>query len=114
SVVAIDIKPGNDANSINPRNRGVIPVAVLGSANFDATQVDSSTVEFGPGAAPPVRDGRVKDVNGDGYPDVFFHFSTQATGLICGSNTASIQGMTFGDQRFVGSDSIHAVGCSKP
>ena len=111
--VAIDIKPGNLSNSINPRNKGAILVAVLGSGEFDATQVDSSTVRFGPGNASPVRDGRVADVNGDGYPDMLFHFSTQTTGMTCGSDSASLSGKTFSDQTFEGSDSIRTVGCKK-
>jgi hypothetical protein len=110
-TVDIDIKPGSAPNSINPRNKGVIPVAVLGSAEFDATQVDSSTVQFGPNNASPARDGKVTDVNDDGFIDMLFHFRTQATGIACGSNTASLSGKTFGDETFVGSDSIRTVGC---
>jgi len=36
--VEIDIKPGSDPNSINPNSNGVIPVAILGSAIFDASR----------------------------------------------------------------------------
>jgi hypothetical protein len=112
-AVEIDIKPGSYPNSINPRNKGVIPVAVLGSGEFDATQVDSSTVHFGPGNASPVRDGRIANVNGDGYPDMLFHFRTQATGIQCGSNSASLSGKTFSGESFKGGDSIRTVGCKK-
>jgi hypothetical protein len=111
--VAIDIKPGSSSNSINPGSKGVIPVAVLGSGEFDATQVDSSTARFGPGHASAVRDGHVADVNGDGYPDMLFHFRTQTTGITCRGNSASLTGKTFGDQTFESSDSIRTVGCPK-
>ena len=43
-TVAIDIKPGSFPNSINPKSRGVIPVAILTTDSFDATTVDSTTV----------------------------------------------------------------------
>jgi hypothetical protein len=35
--VAIDIKPGTFPNSINPRSKGVIPVAILTADTFNAT-----------------------------------------------------------------------------
>ena len=47
SQVLIDIKPDGDPNSIivNNRNKnGVIPVAILSDAGFDASSVDPSTV----------------------------------------------------------------------
>jgi hypothetical protein len=57
-VIAIDIKPDSDEHSVNPRSKGVIPVALLtGSTasgdpfDFDAWTVDPTTLAFGPGAA---------------------------------------------------------------
>lgn len=50
--VVIDIRPGNDENHINCRHReGVIPVAILTTATFNALDVDHTTVRFGPGLA---------------------------------------------------------------
>jgi probable HAF family extracellular repeat protein len=111
--VDVDIKPGSKPNNINPKKPGVLLVAVLGSGEFDATQVDSSTVHFGPGHASPVRDSRVVNVNHDGYPDVLLFFNRQDTGIRCGSETASLRGKTFGGERFEGSDSIRTVGCKQ-
>ncbi len=42
--VEIDIKPGSDPNSINLSSAGVIPVAILSSATFDATTVNPDTI----------------------------------------------------------------------
>ncbi len=50
-AVDIDIKPGSDPNSINLKSKGVIPVAILGSAIFDVTYVDVTTLVFA-GASP--------------------------------------------------------------
>ena len=42
--VDIDIKPGSDPNCFNSDGNGVIPVAILSSAFFDATSVDPESV----------------------------------------------------------------------
>ena len=88
-------------------------VAVLGSGEFDATQVDSSTVRFGRGDASVVFDGHVVDVNRDGYRDMLLFFAKKATGIRCGDTAASLSGMTFTGRSFEGSDSIRTVGCKK-
>lgn len=84
--VAIDIKPGSDPNSINLKSNGVIPVAILTTSiangdpvDFDATSVDTSTIEFGDtrdgfARVNPVRTA-VEDVDGDGDLDLIVHFS---------------------------------------
>ena len=112
ATIKIDIASGSDPKSINPGSNGVIPVAVLGSATFDPTQVNYSTVGFGPGNALPDRNGKVTDVNADGHADVLFHFRTRDTGIQCGSNTASLRGKTFSGESFEGSGSIRTVGCN--
>jgi hypothetical protein len=109
--VVIDIKPGSDPNSINPRNNGVIPVALLSSTTFDAMQVDVSTVAFGPGGAPVAHGGHVEDVNGDGLPDMVFQFDTQASGLSCGDVQATLTGRTLAGRRFKGTDAVNMVNC---
>ncbi len=45
--VEIDIKPGSDPNSINLGEHGLLPVAILGSANFDVTEIDPETIAIG-------------------------------------------------------------------
>lgn len=108
---AIDIKPGSDPNSINPKSKGVVPVAVLGSIDFDATQIDFSTVSFGPDGASTAHDGHVEDVNDDGYMDMVFHFKTQETGIACGDPDATLTGKTTGGTQFTGTDTVKTVGC---
>jgi hypothetical protein len=110
--IAIDIKPGTFPNSINPRGKGVIPVAILTTDTFDATTIDPTTVRFGPNGteAAPVQSA-LEDVDGDGDTDMILHFKTQDTGIVCGDTSASLTGETFGGQAIEGSDSIKTVGC---
>jgi hypothetical protein len=110
--IIIDIKPGNFPNSINPKSKGKIPVAILTTDSFDATTVDSTTVLFGTTGteAAPVQSA-LEDVDGDGDTDMILHFNTQDTGIACGDASASLTGETFGEQMIEGSDSINTVGC---
>ena len=102
---------GSRPNAINPKSKDVIPVAILGSVNFDATQVDFSTAEFGPSKASPVHDGHVEDVNHDDIFDIVFHFNTQDTCIACGDIDATLSGETFGGVAFTGTDSVKTAGC---
>ena len=87
SGVAIDIKPGSDENIINLRSRGVVPVAVLTTDNFDATRIDVGSVKFA-GAAPV--HWRLADVDEDGDVDMMFHFRTQQLELDQSSTEATL------------------------
>jgi hypothetical protein len=110
--VSIDINPGEFPNSINPRNRGVIPVAILTTNTFDATTVDPVSVEFGPGRAKEAHGkGHIEDANGDGKPDLILQFNTQDTGIQCRDTSASLTGQTYSGQKIEGSDAIITVGC---
>jgi hypothetical protein len=109
-TVAIDIKLGSFPNSINPRSKGVIPVAILTTGAFDAITVDPTTVAFGPNGAAPVHSA-LEDVDGDGDTDLILHFNTQATGIQCGDTSASLTGQTFSGQMIQGSDSVKTAGC---
>jgi hypothetical protein len=49
--VAVDIKPTSCPNPLNTGQRGVVPVAILGAANFDVSRVDPASVRIA-GVAP--------------------------------------------------------------
>jgi len=102
----IDIKPGNDKNKINP-NGGKITVAILGSDTFDVTDVDVSTVMFGPDDAEPYK-GKIKfkDVNGDGFTDAVFKFKSKDTGIALGDTEACLSGELKDGTSFDGCDSV--------
>ena len=111
-AVKIDIKPGSFRNSINPKSKGKIPVAILTTDSFDATTVDPTTVLFGRTGteAAPVHFA-LEDVDGDGNTDMILHFKTQKTGIRCGDTSASLTGNTVSGQAIERSDSIRTVGC---
>jgi hypothetical protein len=108
AIVSIDIKP----HSINPRSKGVIPVAILTTKDFDATDVDPLSVQFGPnGGFEAHGKGHSEDVNHDGKKDLVLHFRTHETGIRCGDRTAFLTRETFEGTPIQGSDSIGTVDC---
>lgn len=108
--VHIDIRPHADPNYINPESKGFVPVAVLGSAEFDATQVDPQSVRFGPHKATAVDDVRVADVNRDGRPDAVLRFRIRDAGIRFGQHAAALAGKTFAGASFLGVDRILTPG----
>ena len=114
-VVDIDIKPHDERNVVNPRAKGGIWVAILSDTNagslFDpSSQVDISTVEFGPDGAKVVRH-KVKDIDKDGLGDLLLRFKIPETGIACGDTEATLIGKTVDGVSFTGTDSIKTVGC---
>jgi len=118
-IVDVDIKPGSDPNSIKLDNRGVIPVAILGSASFDVSDVDVATLAFGPDGVAPAHDltdplvlaEHTQDVNGDGFLDLVSHYRNNETGIACGDTTATLSGALNDGTPFVGFDSVRTVPC---
>lgn len=111
--VSIDIKPGSYPNSINLGSNGNVPVAILSTTDFDATQVDPTTVTLAGayvrlrGNGTPQYD--VRDVNGDGQLDLVVHVSTQALQLTMTDTLAILKGKTFGGASIEGSDTVRVV-----
>jgi hypothetical protein len=44
--VPVDIKPGSCPNPVNVRSKGVLPVAILGTADFDVTTIDPDSIQL--------------------------------------------------------------------
>jgi hypothetical protein len=114
--VDVDVKPGNDENVIDLSRAGSIPVAILSNddpfTGFDATTVDPTTVCFGH-AGDPRQFGdctadrpRIKDVNGDGLPDLALRFDVVETGIQLGDSQACLMGKTFSGVCIKGCDKI--------
>jgi len=113
--VAIDIKPGSSPNTINLGSNGVVPVAILSSADFDAASVDTQTVTLA-GANVAVRGKGSKelaafeDIDGDGRLDLVVHVVTD--NLLPGlfqDGFAILEGRTFDGNAIRGQDEIVVV-----
>ncbi len=111
--VAIDIKPGSTPNCFNNNDHGVIPVAVLSSVDFDATQVDPSTVSLDGQGVRVVGKGNTQahneDVNNDGLVDLVVQIEDVDGTYAEGNATATLMGETFDGTPVEGTDSICIV-----
>ncbi len=111
--VAIDIKPGDEPNSINLGSGGNTPVAILSSSSFNATTVDPLSVSLA--SAPVKLKGKgtpqysVQDVNGDGWMDLVIHIDTSALQLSETSVDAVLEGLTHELIPVRGSDTVKIV-----
>lgn len=114
--VDIDIKPGSTPNTINLGSNGVIPVAILSSAEFDAPLlVDTTTVQLQGKAGVRVKGNgdplaTERDVNGDGYIDL--ELKIEVENLEPGDiqdGIAEITGQTIDGQEFAGTDQVTIV-----
>jgi len=119
--IPLDIKPGSDPNSINLKSKGMLPVAILSTDEFDALSVDVSSLRFGDsllvreGSTPvvPLR-STVEDVNGDGLDDLSLKLSMRQLvdqGVLGPFSFAgSLTGATYDGSKIVGIDGIRIVG----
>jgi uncharacterized cupredoxin-like copper-binding protein len=109
--VAIDIKPGDSVNSINPKSNGKIPVAILSSATFEATvKVEIGSLTFGhAGTEKSLSHCSIQQVNGDGVPDLMCHFDTQLSAFQSGDTVGKLKGKIIGGAAFEATDSVRIV-----
>jgi hypothetical protein len=113
-TVAIDIKPGSFPNSINLSSAGVIPVAILSSTTFDATQVNPASVTLAGATVKLIGKGDKyscgrEDVNGDGLIDLVCHVITGQFLIEPGDSVAVLEAETFSGTAIRGEDSIQIV-----
>lgn len=95
-VVYVDIKPGSCPNPLNLKSQGVLPVAILGTADLDVTKIDPASIRLviGETEVAPIRSS-IEDVatpftdeitscesctdsGPDGHMDLTLKFKTQA------------------------------------
>jgi len=118
--VTIDIKPGSDPNSINLGEHGLLPVAILGSADFDVETIDPTTIEIegvtlaarGSKKAPKLACS-VEYVNDDVYEDMMIFFDVQLLVtegvLTAGTTELSITANLKDGTPIEGTDSVNIV-----
>jgi len=85
--VNIDIKPQSCPNPLNVKSKGVLPVAILGTEDFDVTQIDPASIRLE--GVPPLRwaledvaepEGELEEcttAGPDGYLDLTLKFDVQ-------------------------------------
>jgi len=130
--VFVDIKPGNCPNPLNVKSSGVLPVAILGTADLDVTTIDPTSIRLA--GVEPLRNG-LEDVAGpvsdsndcncieagpDGFLDLTLKFKTQkiveAIGDVNEGDvlTLELTGVLIGERPIEGADCILIVGGHKP
>jgi DNA-binding beta-propeller fold protein YncE len=118
--VDIDIKPGGYPKSINLGEHGLLPIAILGSEDFDVGDIDSATVEIGGitlaergSAKAPKLAFSFEDVNSDGYLDIMTFFEVQTLvieGILTETTTELVINASLTDGRLIeGTDSVNIV-----
>ena len=103
-----DIYPNRTPNRAYLSRNYTLPVAVLGGADFEVTNIDSSSVLFGRTGteASPVRAPMMRDLSGDGLLDAMYGFQTFDCGFQLGDNEGWLTGFTVGATPVEGVDSV--------
>ena len=110
--VSINVKPADAVNKINLTSRGLLPVAVLSTADFDASQfmpmmahLHDATEPMDCSGAAAVR-WAYSDVNGDGLVDLVFFFKVQDLSLT--SSTTEVMLMAHNEEaiHIMGTDAV--------
>lgn len=130
--VSVDIKPTSCPNPLNVKNNADLPVAILGTEEFDVSSIDPVSVRLND--VEPIRSS-LGDVttpltapnececttNGpDGYPDLTLKFDTQQIVETLGEVntddviTLSLTGVLYDETPIEGADCIMIVGRHKP
>ncbi len=115
--VIVDIKPGDRSNTINLSARGLLPVAVLTTKDFDASQfkpemahLNDSGIAMTSGCAGPEAVGwNYVDVNHDRRLDIVFFFRIRDLNLTPSSTAATLRAHgTYGstDIHIEGTDAV--------
>lgn len=100
AVSGMDIKPGSCPNPLNVKSKGVLPIAVTGTADFDVTLIDVATLELsaeGSEGIPPLR-WRYEDV------------ATPFNGTLCGCHKMRADGFMDLTLKFQTQDVVEALG----
>jgi hypothetical protein len=115
TLVTIDIKPGSSINKVNLASQGLLPVAALSTAGFDATLFTPEMAHLSDAASGEGCTGamavrwRLADVNNDGLLDLVFFFRVQDLGFTTSTTAATFMahGVYDGmEMHIMGSDTV--------
>jgi hypothetical protein len=123
-VLNVDIKPQSCPNPLNVKSKGVLPVAILGSADFDVHDIDIATIQLAgvdpnrsnyEDVARPLVDAdecECSTEEPDGYMDLTLKFNTQeivgAIGLVADGDELVLEltGLLHDDTPITGADCV--------
>ena len=120
TIVPFDLKPGGNVNPINLKSNGVLSAAILSTDDFNASDINVSTLLFGDPSlldangtgVSPLRYS-FKDVSHDGLMDLSLKFSMRDAVDYGALGPDTIEGLVMGElldgTRFEGLDSIRIV-----
>jgi hypothetical protein len=110
--VLIDVAPGDSPTVLEAGRGGLLPVAVLSTAQFDAASVDPATALFGPaGKGVEAVRAVTEDVDRDGRMDVMLLVRVTDLELTCGEVVLHLTAQTRAGARVEGSETVTVVGC---
>jgi probable HAF family extracellular repeat protein len=109
--VEVDVLPRDSANVVYPNRIGKLPVAVLSSASFDATQVDPATLRFGSARAAKTGPAVISNVDGLHGNDTTVKFKIEETGIFCDDTEVMLSGETYAGEELGGIGAIDASNC---
>jgi hypothetical protein len=123
--VALDIKPQSCPNPFNMNAKGVLPVAILGTADFDVMMVDPSTIllegvpplrwsseDVSTPVVDPIEPCECTTYGADGYMDMTLKFDRQAIAAALGTvsdgevRVLSLEAFTYDGVAIEGKDCI--------
>jgi hypothetical protein len=111
--INIEVKPGShDLAPLNPRAKGKVPVAIMGSASFDVSGVKQTTLTFGStGNEKSLSKCQkvTRDINNDGYADQLCHFENRLAGFKGGDIEGILKGETTNGTQFEGRSLLKVV-----
>ena len=105
TVVTIDVRPDQFPNRIDTRDSGLVPVAIFTTRGFDATHINVATLKLGEASRSKGDEGEVRDVNGDGRPDLVVSFPARdVRPTRPGDIIVELEGRTWSGLPFSGTD----------
>ncbi len=119
--VGIDVQPFVPDRHLELYERERVTVGILsasadsGPVDFDATDIDYSTLRFGPAGTPAVGSPVAGQVNADLLTDIGAQFTLRSAGFQCDTTTlAKVSGQLLDGRNFEGFDPVETgceVGC---